>query len=100
MFRSPTAPKPALSRRGSFVEGAEQIRIEKAVLGELRKGLYSIKEANLATDESDRNAARSDASAAYEKVRGLLSSSPLPINETAIREMLRQLETAIASNLS
>lgn len=100
MFRSPTATKPALSRRGSFVESAEQIRIEKAVLTELRKGLYSINEANLATDEADRNAARSDASAAYEKVRGLLNSSPLPINETAIQEMLRQLETAIASKLN
>ena len=80
------------------MEGAEQVKIEKAVLTELRKGLYSINEANLATDESDRNAARSDASAAYEKVRGLLNSSPLPINETAIKEMLQQLETAIASS--
>jgi len=66
MLRATTAAKPALSRRASLVESSEQIKIEAAVLTELRKGLYSINEALLAREDSDRRAAQSDATAAYE----------------------------------
>jgi len=43
MFRSATTTKPALTRRASLVETSEQVRIEKAILAELKKGLYLIK---------------------------------------------------------
>jgi hypothetical protein len=76
MFRSGTAAKPALSRRASLVESSEQIKIETAILAELRKGLYSINEAILARDDSDRSAARFDATAAYENARNMLNHSP------------------------
>ena len=52
MFRSATAAKPALSKRASLVESSEQVRIENAVLAELRKGLHSISEGMLAKDDS------------------------------------------------
>ena len=81
MFRSATAAKPALSRRASLVESSEQVKIEAAILAELRKGLYSISEAMLAKEDSDRGAARFDATAAYENVRSLLNHSPFPITE-------------------
>ena len=97
MFRTATAAKTALSRRASLVESAEQIKIETAILTELRKGLYSVNEAVLAKDESDRSAARFDATAAYENAKGLLNRSPFPINEPSIQEKLRLLESAIGS---
>ena len=97
MLRATTAAKPALSRRASLVESSEQIKIEAAVLTELRKGLYSVNEAVLAKDESDRSAARLNATAAYESVRSLLNRSPFPITEPGIQEKLRRLESAIGS---
>jgi len=97
MFRTATAAKTALSRRASLVESAEQIKIETAILTELRKGLYSVNEAVLAKDESDRSAARFDATAAYENAKGLLNRSPFPITEPSIQEKLRRLESAIES---
>jgi hypothetical protein len=99
MFRSATAAKPALSRRASLVESSEQIKIETAILSELRKGLYSINEAILAKDDSDRSAARFDATAAYENARSMLNYSPFPITEPSIQEKLRRLESAIGSYL-
>ena len=99
MLRATTAAKPALSRRASLVESSEQIKIEAAVLTELRKGLYSVNEAVLAKDESDRSAARFDATAAYENARNLLNHSPFPITEPSIRERFGQLESAIGSYL-
>ena len=99
MLRTATAAKPALSRRASLVESSEQIKIEAAVLTELRKGLYSINEALLARDDSDRRAAQSDATAAYESARRLLNSSPFPITEPSIRERFGQLESAIGNYL-
>ena len=98
MLRATTAAKPALSRRASLVESSEQIKIEAAVLTELRKGLYSINEALLAREDSDRRAAQSDATAAYESARRLLNRSPFPI-EPSIRERFGQLESAIGSYL-
>jgi len=97
MFRSARTAKPALTRRASLVESSEQVRLEKAILTELRKGLYLINEPSLAKDDSDRSAAQFGATAAYESARGLLNSSPFPINESSIREMLWRLETAIGS---
>jgi hypothetical protein len=97
MFRTATAAKPVLSRRASLVESSEQIKIEAAILTELRKGLYSLNEAVLAKDESDRSAARFDATAAYENAKGLLNRSPFPITEPSIQEKLRRLESAIGS---
>ena len=97
MFRTATAAKTALSRRASLIESAEQIKIETAILTELRKGLYSVNEAVLAKDESDRSAARLNATAAYESVRSLLNRSPFPITEPGIQEKLRRLESAIGS---
>ena len=97
MFRTATAAKPALSRRASLVESSEQIKIEAAILTELRKGLYSINEAVLANDDSDRSAARFDATAAYENARNLLNHSPFPITEPGIQEKMRRLESAIGS---
>ena len=97
MFRSATAAKPALSRRASLVESSEQVKIEASILAELRKGLYSISEAMLAKDDSDRSAARFDATAAYENARRLLSRSPFPISEPSIQEKLWRLESAIGS---
>jgi hypothetical protein len=97
MFRTATGAKAVLSRRASLVESSEQIKIEVAILTELRKGLYSINEAVLAKDESDRSAARFDASAAYESAKGLLNPSPFPITEPSIQEKLRRLESAIGS---
>jgi hypothetical protein len=99
MFRSATTAMPALSRKASLVESSEQVRIEAAVLAELRKGLYSINEALLAKDDSDRSAARFDATAAYENARGLLNHSPFPILEPSIQEKLWRLESAIGSYL-
>ena len=99
MFRSTTAAKPALSRRASLVESSEQIKIETAVLAELRKGLYLISEAMLAKDDSDRSAARFDAIAAYENARRLINHSPIPIAESSIQEKIRRLESAIGSYL-
>ena len=99
MLRTTTAAKPVLSRRASLVESSEQIKIEAAVLTELRKGLYSINEAVLAKDDSDRSAARLDATAAYESARSLLNGSPFPIAEPSIREKFRRLESAIESYL-
>ena len=99
MFRSATAAKPALSRRASLVESSEQIKIETAILAELRKGLYSINEAILAKDDSDRSAARFDATAAYENARSMLNHSPFPVTEPSIQEKLRRLELAIGSYL-
>ena len=99
MLRTTTAAKPVLSRRASLVESSEQIKIEAAVLTELRKGLYSINEAVLAKDDSDRSAARLDATAAYESARSLLNRSPFPIAEPSIREKFRRLESAIESYL-
>ena len=96
MFRT-TAAKPALSRRASLVESSEQIKIEAAVLTQLGRGLYSINEAVLAKNESDRSAARLNATAAYESVRSLLHRSPFPITEPSIQEKLRRLESAIGS---
>jgi len=97
MLRATTAAKPALSRRASLVESSEQIKIEAAVLTQLGRGLYSINEAVLATNESDRSAARLNATAAYESVRSLLNRSPFPITEPGIQEKLRRLESAIGS---
>jgi hypothetical protein len=97
MFRSATAAKPALSRRASLVESSEQVKIESAILAELRKGLYSISEAMFAKDEDDRNAARFDATTAYENARSMLNHSPFPITEPSIREKLRRLQSAIGS---
>jgi hypothetical protein len=97
MFRAATAAKAVLSRRASLVESSEQVKIETAILAELRKGLYSIHEAMLAKDDSDRSAARFDATAAYESAKGLLNRSPLPITEPSIQEKLRRLESAIGS---
>jgi|RhiMethySRZTD1v2_1073278.scaffolds.fasta_scaffold186023_3 hypothetical protein len=97
MFRTATAAKRVLSRRASLVESSEQLKIEAAILSELRKGLYSVNEAVLAKDESDRSAARFDATAAYENAKGLLNRSPFPINEPSIQEKLRLLESAIGS---
>ena len=99
MLRATTAAKPVLSRRASLVESSEQIKIEAAVLTELRKGLYSINEALLAKDDSDRRAAQLDATAAYENARSLLNRSPFPITEPSIRERFGQLESAIGSYL-
>ena len=99
MFRSATTAKPALSRRASLVESSEQIKIETAILAEIRKGLYSINEALLAKDDSDRSAARFDATAAYENARSMLNHSPFPITEPSIQEKLRRLESAIGSYL-
>ncbi|HET6961821.1 MAG TPA: hypothetical protein VFJ27_04975, partial [Terriglobia bacterium] len=89
----------ALSRRASLVESSEQIKIETAILAEIRKGLYSINEALLAKDDSDRSAARFDATAAYENARSMLNHSPFPITEPSIQEKLRRLESAIGSYL-
>jgi hypothetical protein len=80
MFRA-AAAKPALSRRASLVESSEQVKIETAILEELRKGLYSINEAMFAKDDSDRSAARFDAIAAYENACGMLNHSPFPVTE-------------------
>jgi hypothetical protein len=99
MTRSATAAKPALSRRASLVESSEQVRIETAVLAEIRKGLYSINEALLARDDSERTTAQFDAIAAYENARSLLNRSPFPITEDSIQEKLRLLETAVGSFL-
>lgn len=99
MMRSATAAKPALSRRASLVESSEQVRIETVVLAEIRRGLHSINEAMLAKDDSDRSAARFDATAAYENAQSLLNRSPFPITEHTIQEKLRLLETAIGSYL-
>ena len=99
MFRSATAAKPALSRRASLIESSEQVKIEASILAELRKGLYSISEAMLAKEDSDRGAARFDATAAYENVRSLLNHSPFPITEPSIHEKMRRLESAIGSYL-
>ena len=98
MFRSTTAASQ-LSRRASLVESSEQVKIETAVLAELRKGLYLISEAMLAKDDSDRSAARFDAIAAYENARNLLNHSPFPITESSIQEKMRRLESAIGSYL-
>jgi hypothetical protein len=97
MFRPATATKPALSRRASLVESSEQVKIEAAVLAELRKGLYSVSEAMLAKDDSDRSAARFDATAAFENARNLLNQSPFPITEPSIQEKLKRLGSAIES---
>jgi hypothetical protein len=97
IMRSATATR--LSRRASLVESSEQVRIETAVLAEIKKGLFSIKEAILAGDESERSAARFDATAAYENARSLLDSSPFPITEHSIQEKLRLLETAVRGYL-
>ena len=99
MFRAATATKAVLSRRASLVESSEQVKIETAILAELRKGLYLINEAMLATDESDRSAARFDATAAYENARNMLNLSPFPITEPSIQEKIRRLELAIGSYL-
>ena len=99
MFRSATAAKPAPSRRTSLVESSEQVKIEAAVLAELRKGLYSISEAMLAKNDSDRSAARFDATAACENARNLLGHSPFPITEPSIHEKMRRLESAIGGYL-
>jgi hypothetical protein len=99
MFRSATAAKTVLSRRASLVESSEQVKIETAILAELRKGLYSISEAMLTKDDSDRSAARFDASAAYENARHMLNHSPFPVTEPSIQEKLRRLESAIGSYL-
>jgi hypothetical protein len=53
----------------------------------------------LAKDESDRSAARFDATAAYENARSLLNHSPFPITEPSIQEKLRRLQSAIGSYL-
>ena len=98
MFR-PTAAKAVLSRRASLVESSEQVKIETAILAELRKGLYLISEAMLAKDDSDRSAARFDATAAYENARSMLNHSPFPVTEPSIQEKLRRLELAIGSYL-
>ena len=50
-------------------------------------------------DESDRSAARFDATAAYESAKGLLNRSPFPITEPGIQEKMRRLESAIGSYL-
>ena len=97
MFRTATAAKRVLSRRASLVESSEQLKIEAAILSELRKGLYSVNEAVLAKDESDRSAARFDATAAYENAKGLLNRSPFHITELGTQEKLRRLESAIGS---
>ena len=99
MFRLATPAKPALSRRASLVESSAQVKIETAILAELRKGLYSISEAMLAKDDADRSAARFDAIAPYENARGMLNHSPFPITEPSIQEKLRRLELAIGSYL-
>ena len=98
MFRA-TAAKAVLSRRASLVESSEQVRIEAAILAELRKGLYSINEAMVAKDDSDRSAARFDATAAYENARSMLNHSPFPVTEPSIQEKLRRLESANGSYL-
>jgi len=100
MFRAATAAKAVLSRRASLVESSQQVKIETAILAELRKGLYSINEAMLAKDESDRSAARFDATAAYENARNMLNHSPFPITESSIQEKIRRLESAIGSYLA
>jgi hypothetical protein len=87
-------------RAASLVESSEQIKIEATVLAELRKDLYSISEAVVAKDESDRSAARFDAIAAYENARSLLKHSPFPITESSIQETMRRLESAIGSYLT
>jgi hypothetical protein len=99
MFRATTAAKRVLSRRPSLGESTEQIKIEAAVLVELRKGLYSVNEALLAKEDSDRRAAQLDATAAYESARSLLNRSPFSITEPSIRERFGQLESAIGSYL-
>ena len=96
-MRSATATR--LSRRASLVESSEQVRIETAVLAEIKKGLFSIKEAILAGDDSERSAARFDTTAAYENARSLLDRSPFPITEQSIQEKLRLLETAVGGYL-
>jgi len=78
MFRAATAAKPVLSRRASLVESSEQVKVETRVLTELSKGLYSIHEAMIAKDDSDRSAARFNAIAAYENTLRLLESVTLP----------------------
>ena len=98
-MRSATAAKPALSRRASLVESSEQVRIETAVLAEIRKGLNSVNEAMLAKVDSDRSAARFDATAAYEKARTLLNRSHFPFTEHSLQERLRLLETAVGGYL-
>src|SRR5262245_5296514 len=97
MFRSAGA-KPALSRRASL-ESSEQVRIEGAILTELKKGLFSINEAMLARDDDDRAAARFDATVAYENTTRMLNSSPFPVTEPTIQEKLRKLQSAIGSYL-
>ena len=92
-----TAAKPAGRGRASLVQSSEQVRIEAALWAELRKGLYCVSEAMLAKDDSERRAARSDATSAFENVRGLLNHSHFPITEPSIQEKLRQLETAVGS---
>ena len=99
MLRTTTAAKPVLSRRASLVESSERIKIEAAVLTELRKGLYSINEAILAKNDYDRSAARLNATAAYESTRSLLNRSPFPITEPSIRERFGLLESAVGSCL-
>jgi hypothetical protein len=99
MFRAATAAKAVLSRRASLAESSEQVKIETAILAELRKGLYSISEAMLGKDDSDRGAARFDATAAYENARSMLNHSPFPVTEPSIQEKLRRLESAIGSYL-
>jgi hypothetical protein len=99
MLGTTTPAKPVLSRRASLVESSEQIKIEAAVLTELRKGLYSINEAVLAKNDCDRRAARLNATAAYESARSLLNRSPFPITEPGIWERFAQLESAIGSYL-
>jgi hypothetical protein len=99
MLRATTAANPVLSRRASLVESSEQIKIKAAVLTQLGRGLYSVNEAMLAKDDSDRCAARLNATAAYESVRSLLNRLPFPITEPSIREKLRRLESAVGSYL-
>src|SRR5262245_7460981 len=99
MFRSATAAKRALSRRASLVESSEQVRIETAILTELKKGLFSISEAMVARDDDDRAAAKLDATAAYENATHMLNASPFPITESTIQEKLRKLQSAIGSYL-
>ena len=94
-----SAAATRLSRRASLVESSEQVRIETAVLAEIKKGLFSVKEAILAGDDYERSAARFDATAAYENARSLLDRSPFPITEQSIQEKLRLLETAVGGYL-
>ena len=85
MFRA-TAAKAVLSRRASLVESSEQVKIEAAILAELRKGLYSVTEAVLAKDDSNRNAARLNATAAYESAQGLSIAHLCPSQSQVFRK--------------